>query len=89
MESNHVGDGGPDGSMANLGRRQFANNSKAVRDIRQQLADGDIDTAQARVMLSALGLNTYSVSQLVDDETQSVSESYTQRAAITSWVDYP
>lgn len=55
------------GEFGQLGRRQFTNNAKAIRDILQRLIDGSDSEAVASQMLKTLGLSDVRVQALIDD----------------------
>ncbi len=57
----------PSGEMSGLGRRQFQNNTKAIRDILNDLIAGNTSDAMAKELLQAIGLPAERAQVLIDD----------------------
>lgn len=57
----------PEGEFGGLGRRQFQNNRKAIRDVLQDFIDGHASEVSTRQMLLALGLSDVRATALIDD----------------------
>ena len=55
------------GEFGGLGRRQWQNNRKAIRDVLQELIDDEISEAAGLQMLQSLGLPTDRAQVLIDD----------------------
>lgn len=62
---NNTAEGG--GEYSGMARRGWANNRKAINDIRSEFADGTASEAYARTMLATLGLPPAAIDALIAD----------------------
>lgn len=74
------------GEMKGMGRRDWLNNQKAVNDILQSFIAGALTDVQARIHLSALGLNEQNIADLLADARDGVVDGKAEEMEVAAGV---
>ena len=79
------------GALGGLKRSQYKNNRKAISEILKEYEAGDIERAQAEVILGSLGLSESDISKLLQEQVDTIKEevSRTVKNLLRAWEEYP